>query len=118
MAPFRGATSDLGINIGSLCTMFGVRLVMLLLLTSVMFLVLVIEAVVHLLTETAAVAEQTSLALLIITAESSRAFFSFELALLRRVLTALLSTAFRIWEPLVSGRLVGVLLIIDEIPAL
>lgn len=120
MTPLGSATGDLTVDIGPLCAVFCMRLVLLLLfVVTVVFLVFLVHAVVHLLTESTAMAEAT-FALLTVAAETSRcAFAIFKFALLRRwVFTALLSTACSVWEPLISGRLVGVLLVIDEVPPL
>lgn len=102
--------------------MFRMRLIVLLLLvmTAVMFLIFLVDTAVHLLAEPTTMAEQTSLAFLSVAAESSRPLFSlFKLTLLRRrVFATLLSTTCGVWEPLVSGCFMGVLLIVDEVPAL
>lgn len=121
MTPLRRATSDLTVNVGSLRTVLCVRLVVLLLLvmTTIVFLVLLVEAVVHLLTETTTMAEHTSFTFFAVTAKSSRTFFTLlELALLWWVLATLLRSTCGIWESEVSGGFVGVLLIINEVPAL
>lgn len=96
VAPFCRATCDLAINVGSLSAVFRMRLVLLLLfMMAEVFLIFLVDTVVHLLTEAAATAEQTPLTLLTISAKPSRTLLSLiKLALLRVLVdAALLSTA-------------------------
>lgn len=101
--------------------MFGVRrIVLLFFVMAIVLLIFLIDAVVHLLAESAGMTEHASFALFTVTPKPSRTFFSVELTLLLRrgVLAALLRTARSIWEPLISGCFEGILLIVDEVPTL
>jgi hypothetical protein len=88
-------------------------------MATIVFLVLLVEAVVHLLTETSTMAEHTSFTLFVVTAKPSRTFLTLlKIALLWWILATLLRPTCGIWESEISGGFMGVLLVVDEVPAL